>query len=71
MLSFQVSEGAPKQPGGDPQMTFLIPEYANLTGLTDAMRNDGRVMKYVSQYTRMSPIQRRQSTEAFLARVRA
>lgn len=50
-------------------MTFLIPEFSNLTGLTDAMRNDGRVMKYVSQFTRMNPKQRRESTEAFLARL--
>ena len=41
----QVSEGKPKQPGEDPQVTYLVPELCQETGLTDSMRKDTRTMK--------------------------
>ena len=39
---------------------LLVPELCNLTGLTDDMRSDFRVMKDVGQFTRVTPNQRQQ-----------
>ena len=40
--------------------TILIPELCNMTGLTDQMKADFRVMKDVAQFTRVTPNQRQQ-----------
>ena len=37
---------------------ILVPELCNMTGLTDQMRSDFRVMKDVAQFTRVTPMQR-------------
>ena len=47
----------------------LIPELANLTGLTDKMRNDFNVMKDVGSFTRLLPAQRQESLQKFLTNV--
>lgn len=39
------------------QLCF-IPEFCHLTGLTDTMRNDFKVMKDIATYTRVTPNQR-------------
>ena len=38
----------------------LIPELCNLTGLTDQMKADFKVMKDVAQFTRVTPTQRQE-----------
>ena len=38
----------------------LVPELCNMTGLTDQMKADFRVMKDVAQFTRVTPNQRNQ-----------
>ncbi|KAI4463539.1 eukaryotic translation initiation factor 2c [Holotrichia oblita] len=47
----------------------LIPELCNLTGLTDAMRSDFRVMKDVAQFTRITPAQRLHALKKYVANV--
>ena len=39
---------------------LLVPELCNLTGLTDQMRADFKVMKDVAQFTRVTPTQRQE-----------
>lgn len=41
--------------GGSPEEFYLIPELSRLTGITDKMRNDFRLMKDMSAYTRVDP----------------
>lgn len=65
-LSLQVSEGKAKAPGEAPRNAYLLPELCYPTGLTDAMRKDFKHMKELSQYTRLDPEKRRQSTERLL-----
>ena len=43
-----------------PKLIALVPELCNLTGLTDQMKADFRVMKDVAQFTRVTPNQRQQ-----------
>lgn len=38
----------------------LVPELCNLTGLTDQMKSDFKVMKDVAQFTRVTPMQRQE-----------
>ena len=40
------------------KLIALVPELCNLTGLTDQMKNDFRVMKDVALFTRVTPHQR-------------
>ncbi|KAJ8942363.1 hypothetical protein NQ318_000343 [Aromia moschata] len=51
------------------RMICLIPELSYLTGLTDTMRSDFRVMKDVAQYTRVTPNQRMAALRAYLQNV--
>ena len=51
------------------KLIALVPELCNLTGLTEHMKNDFKVMKDVAQFTRVTPHQRQQVLnliEAFL-----
>lgn len=48
------------------QIVILVPELCNMTGLTDAMRADMRVMKDVAQYTRITPNQRMNALRKFV-----
>ena len=43
-----------------PSMIYLIPELCTLTGLTDQMKADFKVMKDVAQFTRVTPTQRQE-----------
>ena len=51
------------------QLIALVPELCNLTGLTDQMKADFRVMKDVAQFTRITPNQRQQALEKFIDNV--
>ncbi|KAJ8911083.1 hypothetical protein NQ315_000543, partial [Exocentrus adspersus] len=51
------------------RMVCLIPELSYLTGLTDTMRSDFRVMKDVAQYTRVTPNQRMAALRTYLSNV--
>lgn len=51
-----VSKAKAKQiRGGSPEEFFLIPELCRLTGITDVMRNNFRLMKAMSDHTRIDP----------------
>lgn len=56
---------------GQPEMALvdLIPELCYLSGLTDEMRADMRVMKDVAQYTRISPGQRQYALREFIRNI--
>nr|XP_053635445.1 protein argonaute-3-like [Cherax quadricarinatus] len=47
----------------------LIPELSYMTGLTDDMRSDFRVMKDIAQHTRLTPTVRQASLRAFVKNV--
>ena len=48
------------------KLIALVPELCNLTGLTDQMKNDFRVMKDVALFTRVTPNQRQQVSDGFV-----
>ncbi|XP_068908412.1 piwi-like protein Ago3 isoform X2 [Tenebrio molitor] len=52
-------------------MICLVPELCYLTGLTDTMRSDFKVMKDVAAYTRITPNQRMLALRTYLERVRS
>ena len=49
-----------------PSMIYLIPELCRLTGLTDQMKADFKVMKDVAQFTRVTPTQRQEVSISLL-----
>lgn len=49
----------------------LIPELCLMTGLTDSMRADFRVMKDVATITRISPQARAEAVDKFIKRIKA
>lgn len=51
---------------GKPGLVCLIPELCYITGLTDAVRQDFRVMKDIAAHTRVSPMQRQQAMMKFI-----
>ena len=51
------------------KLICLIPELCLMTGLTDAMREDFRIMKEVGSYTRVSPSQRQDALQKFVRNV--
>ncbi|KFB43049.1 AGAP008862-PA-like protein [Anopheles sinensis] len=51
------------------QLVCLVPEICYLTGLTDEMRSDFKVMRDIATYTRVSPNQRMASMEQFCKNV--
>jgi len=51
------------------KLIALVPELCNLTGLTDQMKADFRVMKDVGQFTRVTPNQRQQALKKFIDNV--
>ncbi|KAM3939929.1 piwi-like protein 1 [Leptodactylus fuscus] len=56
-------KGPEKMPTGP---VILIPEFCNLTGLTDKMRSDFHVMKDLAIHTRLAPEQREKQVGRFL-----
>lgn len=56
---------------GEERMIYLVPELCNMTGLTDAMRSDFKVMKSISEHTRLTPGQRLHAIQSYVKRVRS
>ncbi|KAM9391772.1 piwi-like protein 1 [Pholidichthys leucotaenia] len=46
---------------------MLIPEFCFLTGLTDKMRSDNRIMRDLSNYTRLTAVQREGRLTSFMS----
>ncbi|KAM7451808.1 Piwi-like protein 2 [Porites harrisoni] len=55
--------------GRKPGLVCLIPELCYITGLTDAIRQDFRVMKDIAAHTRVSPMQRQQAMMKFIENI--
>ena len=51
------------------KLMALVPELCTMTGLTDAMKNDFKVMKDVALFTRITPSQRQVAMQKFLDNV--
>jgi len=51
------------------KVLLLVPELCRMTGLTDDMRSDYRVMKDVALHTRVSPDDRQKALTSFLSNV--
>ena len=51
-------------------MLLLIPEFCYLTGITDAMRNDFRIMKDIQGITSLAPTGRRDVIRTFIKKVK-
>ncbi|XP_055936429.1 piwi-like protein Ago3 [Argiope bruennichi] len=56
--------------GEEPQLICLIPELCFMTGLTDTMRSDFKVMKDIAAYTRVQPENRQLALQRFVDNVR-
>ncbi|CAL4094922.1 unnamed protein product, partial [Meganyctiphanes norvegica] len=54
---------------GTTKILCLIPELCYMTGLTDEMRSDFRVMKDLAQHTRVTPTVRQASLRSFIKNV--
>lgn len=54
---------------GQLKLIMLIPELCYMTGLTDEMRSDFRVMKEIAQHTRLSPTARQECLVKFVRNV--
>ena len=54
---------------GVTKLICLVPELTFMTGLTDSMKADFRVMKDVAMYTRVTPNQRQLSLKKFIQNV--
>lgn len=55
-----------QQKGRKLGLVCLVPELCNITGLTDAVRQDFRVMKDIAAHTRVGPMQRQQAMLKFI-----
>nr|AWH61378.1 putative piwi-1 [Actinia equina] len=51
------------------EIVCLIPELCSMTGLTDAIRQDFRVMKDISAHTRVGPMQRLDAMKKFIQNI--
>ncbi len=58
-----------KSEAGVDRVFKLVPELCNLTGLTDEMRNNYRIMKEVGSHTRLTPNQREEALQKFIRSV--
>ncbi|KAF7997591.1 hypothetical protein HCN44_006162 [Aphidius gifuensis] len=54
---------------GQAEIVYLVPELCRATGITDAMRNDFRLMDAMAQHTRINAQQRVQKLNAFNKRL--
>ncbi|XP_043950297.2 protein aubergine [Drosophila biarmipes] len=57
--------------GGVDQLIMLIPELARATGMTDAMRANFRLMKAMSEHTRLTPDRRIERLRMFNQRLKS
>ena len=51
------------------KLIALVPELCNMTGLTESMKSDFKVMKDVAMFTRITPSQRQVAMQKFLDNV--
>ena len=51
------------------KLIALVPELCNMTGLTESMKSDFKVMKDVAMFTRITPAQRQVAMQKFLDNV--
>ncbi|KAK8785888.1 hypothetical protein V5799_007751, partial [Amblyomma americanum] len=54
----------------DARLVCLVPELCSMTGLTDELRSDFRVMKDITAHTRVSPSQRQRSLVKYVKSVK-
>lgn len=54
---------------GKTENIYLIPEFCNMTGLTDAMRSDFNLMRDMAQHTRIGPDKRVENLKIFIQRL--
>jgi len=59
----------PAKKGRQLEVICLIPELCSMTGLTDAIRADFRVMKDIAVHTRVTPNQRRQAMVKYIENI--
>lgn len=64
----KLKKGGPKDQGEE-RLVCLIPELCHLTGLTDQMRADFKVMQSVAQHTRLTPPQRMRALQVYMKQV--
>ena len=53
----------------DVKLVMLVPELCYMTGLTDEMRSDFRIMKEVAQHTRIAPTVRQECLVKFVRNI--
>lgn len=56
---------------GLPESVYLVPELCRLTGLTDEMRQNYRLMSALAEHTRVGPSQRMSKLLNFSERLRS
>jgi aubergine-like protein len=56
---------------GVPETVYLVPELCRMTGLTDDMRSNFRLMSALAEHTRVGPNVRIQKLEMFSQRLRS
>lgn len=54
----------------DEKLICLVPEFCYMTGLTDSMRQDFKIMKDIATYTKISPNQRQLALRKFIRSVK-
>lgn len=53
------------------ELICLIPEFCYMTGLTDDMRSDFKVMKDIAAHTRVTPMQRQMTLKKFVESIKS
>jgi len=59
-----------RRKGASDEIIYLVPELCTMTGLSDSMRADFRVMKDISNHTRVIPATRGLELENFISEIR-
>lgn len=52
------------------QIIYLVPEMLTLTGLSDAQKNDHRIMTSLNPFTKMTPQRRMQDSSKIIDRLK-
>jgi aubergine-like protein len=55
--------------GAEDELIYLIPELCSMTGITDSMRQDFRVMQDLAAHTRVEPNQRKSQIDQFVTAI--
>lgn len=70
LLLNKVKKSKSDSPTVQYDMICLVPELCNLTGLTDEIRKDFKMMKAIANHTRVTPQQRYESLKIFIETIR-